>query len=126
MSDIPEKLRILVAEDNGPTRQYLAAALEIAGFEVVQAADGEEAIKAIRENPVACGVIDLVMSPKDGFDFSKMLALEGVSMPLLLITAQDLTNLLLEARENGFQHALKKPVDGKRLAQLVKRMTAER
>lgn len=63
-----EKNRILVVEDDKFIGKAYKAGLEKAGFEVISATNGEEAIKLIREDRIELVLLDLILPKKSGFD----------------------------------------------------------
>ncbi len=62
----PGDLTVLVVDDEPDVAVYLASVLEDAGFEVLTAGDGEEAMRLIRSQPPALISLDLVMPGKSG------------------------------------------------------------
>src|SRR5689334_23229675 len=62
----PGHARILVAEDHQDTRDLLFLILKTEGYDVVLAADGEEALTAYRERPADVVLLDMFMPRKDG------------------------------------------------------------
>src|SRR5690349_1966101 len=60
--------RILVVDDDEAIRQTLAKTLERAGYEVVLAVDGREAIRLFRTTPVDVAIVDIWMPEKDGLE----------------------------------------------------------
>src|SRR3954469_25596166 len=60
---------ILVAEDDANTRQALASLLGAAGYTVTTAANGREALDALRRQPPDLVLLDLVMPELDGWQF---------------------------------------------------------
>ena len=63
---LPEEKTILVVDDEPDVRQYLAAVLEDAGFNVLTATDGEEALRMIRAERPDFISLDLIMPRKSG------------------------------------------------------------
>lgn len=60
--------RILVADDEAPIRELLRQALEMNGYEVVEAADGVETVKIFRENQIDLVITDIIMPDKEGLE----------------------------------------------------------
>lgn len=113
---------VLIVDDNEPTRKLLGGILEGAGYSILQAADGDAALKIAKENPVHCGLIDQYMEPMDGFALARNFAADEHKFPMTMITANESNDLLMQAREIGFVSIIMKPVDPKRLLMLVERM----
>lgn len=121
MSD-NENYTVLIAEDNDATRQMMAAVLEGKGYRVMQAIDGGSAMDVVRAQKIDLALVDLHMSPKGGFDFVKYVQTEGYTLPMVMITGDQGTDLLMEARKHGVTQLLQKPVDAGRLVALVERV----
>jgi YesN/AraC family two-component response regulator len=60
--------RILVADDEAPIRELLRQALEMNGYEVVEAANGVETVKLFRENQIDLVITDIIMPDKEGLE----------------------------------------------------------
>ena len=65
----PEDRLVLVVEDEEDVRNYLGALLEDAGFQVVMAASGDEALDVVEKTPPDLTSLDLVMPGKSGTRF---------------------------------------------------------
>jgi CheY-like chemotaxis protein len=116
----PEDKTILVVDDEPNVRQYLRAILEDAGFPVVTAADGEEALTIIKQKKPDFISLDLVMPKKSGYkllyELRKDLALSRI--PVLIVTAhakdelgqKDFDDLLENRVMSGPGTYLEKPV----------------
>src|SRR5687767_1739404 len=61
------RVRVLVADDEALARQVVGTALRRAGFEVIEAADGDAAIAVAAAHPPDLALVDLEMGPTDGF-----------------------------------------------------------
>jgi signal transduction histidine kinase/DNA-binding response OmpR family regulator len=83
----------LVAEDETATREMLRRALERAGWTVTEAANGRQALECVTNQRPGLILLDLMMPDMDGFDFVRELRqhLEWRSIPVVVITAKDLT-----------------------------------
>ena len=85
----PQDKTVLVVDDEPNVRQYLAQILLDAGFNVVQAGDGTEAMEIIQENPPDFISLDLVMPRKSGhkllYELRKDKELSRI--PVLIVTA---------------------------------------
>ena len=66
----PSVARVLVVDDDEETRKAFRLALELDGYEVSEAANGQVALDNLRASPVPVVVVlDMVMSPIDGIEF---------------------------------------------------------
>ncbi|HZZ17759.1 MAG TPA: response regulator [Opitutaceae bacterium] len=75
---------ILLIEDDGNLRETIAAGLTHEGHDVIQAEDGESALRMIKEYPVDAVVTDIVMPNMDGLEVIKRLR---AAIPNLAIVA---------------------------------------
>jgi two-component system phosphate regulon response regulator PhoB len=64
-----EKVRILVIDDEPDARAFLKAILDEEGYETITAADGEEGLNKVQENPPRLILLDLMMPKKSGVKF---------------------------------------------------------
>ncbi len=87
----PEAARgpVLVVDDSLTTREELRSALELAGFEVVTAASGEEGLRIAASRQPSAAVVDGVMPGMDGAAFLRQLRADAAlrSTPCILLTA---------------------------------------
>jgi CheY-like chemotaxis protein len=89
----PAALRALVVDDDDSLRERLRGVLEKEGWQVDEAADGQEALARLREQRPGLILLDLLMPGMDGFEFLAQLQAreEGRSVPVLILTGKDLT-----------------------------------
>ena len=73
---------ILIVDDEDNQRRSLAIGLRLEGFEIVEAADGFEALDRLGERSVDLAIIDVMMPRMNGLDLARRL---GVSHPLVKI-----------------------------------------
>lgn len=116
-----EDKTVLVVDDEPDVRGYLKMILEDAGFRVVTAQDGDEALTRIRESPPDFISLDLIMPRKSGhkllFELKRDRQLSRI--PVLVVTAhardelgrKDLEEILESAVMSGPGTYLEKPVD---------------
>ena len=82
--------RILIVEDDPDTREMLARFLEIAGYEVAQAANGLEALDVLRSGAEASVILlDLMMPIMDGWQFRAAQTRDPLlsHIPVVVVTA---------------------------------------
>ncbi|MFL5925807.1 MAG: response regulator [Gaiellaceae bacterium] len=79
---------ILLVDDEDSVRKVLAFPLERDGFTVVQAADGEEALREFAANSVDLVVLDIMLPRLDGLEVCKRLRATS-SVPIIMLTARD-------------------------------------
>ncbi len=115
-------INILIAEDNEITRELMGAILRIQGYEIIPVSDGGEAIEEINKNVVDIALVDLNMEPKGGFEFVKHLITNNIDIPVVIITADDSSDILLRANELNIKRVLQKPVEPDRLVSVVQQV----
>lgn len=79
---------IAIIEDDESVRRSLTLNLEVEGFTVVTAKDGEEGITCVGEHKPDLIILDVMMPRKDGLQTCKELRNAGISTPLILLTAR--------------------------------------
>ena len=116
---------ILVADDDKNTRRLMQAVLEGDGYTVTTACDGEEALAVMDREHIDLVVLDIMMPNMDGYEFTKTLRSANNEMPILMVSAKQLS----EDRKKGFlvgtDDYMTKPVDTEemllRIAALLRR-----
>jgi DNA-binding response OmpR family regulator len=77
----------MVADDDEDILTLVSITLRRAGFDVVCARDGEEAVRLVEETRPALVVLDVMMPKLDGLAVTRELRARGVTAPILLVTA---------------------------------------
>lgn len=80
-------LRILVVDDEPDIRATVVAMLEIEGYEVREAANGADALRAVEDAPPDLIVLDMRMPVLDGWGFAAELRGRGNRTPIVVMTA---------------------------------------
>jgi two-component system, OmpR family, response regulator MprA len=100
---------VLVADDDRAVREALERALQLNGFDVALAADGNEAISATTDRTPDALILDVMMPGYDGLDVTRRLRREGNRVPILLLTARDAVGDRVEGLDAGADDYLPKP-----------------
>ncbi len=100
---------VLVADDDRAVREALERALQLNGFDVALAADGNEAITATTDRTPDALILDVMMPGYDGLDVTRRLRREGNRVPILLLTARDAVGDRVEGLDAGADDYLPKP-----------------
>ena len=100
---------VLVADDDRAVREALERALQLNGFDVALAADGDEALAATADRTPDALVLDVMMPGYDGLDVTRRLRREGNRIPILLLTARDAVGDRVEGLDAGADDYLPKP-----------------
>lgn len=105
------KERILIADDEKNMRWVLSQALEAEGYEVIEAADGKEALTAISEHEPRVVILDHKMPAPDGMEVLRRLRAKGHRFPVIMLTAHGNVQTAVEAMKAGATEYLTKPFD---------------
>ena len=107
-----EALTILVVEDNVDMRGYIRSILR-EQYNVLEAADGEEALHILNSNPVDFIISDLMMPVMDGVELSRRVkdTFAISHIPFLMLTAKTSQEARLESYRMGVDEYLLKPFD---------------
>lgn len=81
--------KLLVVDDEPNIRDLLSTSLRFAGFDVVAAANGREALAAAEEHNPDLAVMDVMLPDMDGFTVTRKLRASGRHFPVLFLTAKD-------------------------------------
>ena len=113
--------KILVIEDDLDLLSPLSEILQDAGYGVLSAADGAEAMRYLREDGPDLVLLDLGLPKMDGWDFARFKGGDPntASVPIVILSGAD--DLERHAREIGAAAWLRKPVDVDRLLSTVRR-----
>ena len=79
--------RILIVDDSWFARSAIGKILKADGHEVLEAANGHEAVKMAVSNSPDCIVLDLLMPEMDGFEVLKALKAKGSTIPVVVLTS---------------------------------------
>jgi two-component system cell cycle response regulator DivK len=119
--------KILVAEDNSSNRELLRELLESWGYEVVEAVDGEAALKAASEVNPDAALLDIQMPLLDGYEVLLRIRRDPklAHIPAMALTAFAMRGDREKALAFGFDAYHSKPINGavlkRDLEQLLKR-----
>ena len=111
--------RVLVVDDDPSARVLLERWLGAQGFAVLKAADGAEALEAIREEHPALVLLDLQMPGLSGLDVLRALREDGLDPTVIVVTAHGTLENAVEAMRAGAYDFVPKPVDPKHLEVVV-------
>lgn len=102
---------ILLVEDDPNFGMLLQDHLEMNGFEVKRATDGDAGWKMYLEQPYDLCVLDVMMPIKDGFTLAREIRKHKPDQPLIFLTAKSLKEDMLEGFRIGADDYLTKPFD---------------
>lgn len=113
--------RILIAEDQASARELLRTILSGAGYEVIEAADGDEAVIRAIESLPDLVLLDIHMPGQDGFSVCGTLRGDGrfLNTPIVAMTAGLMNGERERAQQVGFTEFLGKPISVRAVRELV-------
>lgn len=117
---------VLIVEDNEDNRLIYRAALEHAGFRVIEAVDGFDGVALAREKRPEIVLMDISMPNVDGWEATFTLKSDPStrSMPVIALTSHVLAAERERIRRGGFDGYLAKPVLPRVVVEEVKRVLA--
>src|SRR5918992_1175204 len=100
---------VLVIDDDEEIRASLRRSLAFEGFKVTLAADGEEALRSIRDDRPDLAVLDIMMPGLDGLEVVRRLRRADEQLPVIMLTARDAVPDRVAGLEAGADDYLVKP-----------------
>lgn len=122
-----ELLKVLLVDDNQHMKTLLGEMLRAIGVrEVYAAADGSEALEAMRRREIDIVFTDLNMKPLDGIDFVRLLRNSSDSpnpfAPVIMVTGHSTRERVEAARDVGVNEFLVKPITARSVLDRVQRI----
>jgi DNA-binding response OmpR family regulator len=105
------KRKILIVDDEELIRKFLRILLDKLGYEVKEAADGEQAIEELAKDDFDLLICDILMPKKDGWEVIKEAKSNSKtkSMPLILLTAKNEDSDVFKGYDLGANYYMTKP-----------------
>lgn len=105
--------KILVAEDDQPSRELIREILETCGYQVLEARDGREALQRVEETAPDLVLLDIQMPAMDGSAVLRQLRQDSrfASLPVVAVTAYAMRGDREKALAAGFDAYLTKPLN---------------
>jgi two-component system cell cycle response regulator DivK len=127
MSEPTGKSLILIADDRASSRELLRIVLERAGYAVIEAEDGEAALKQARTGNPDLILLDLQMPRLDGYGVLAQLRIDPrfSKTPVLALTASAMTGDREKILAAGFTDYLSKPAGPELLREAVARLLGQ-
>jgi len=104
-------MRLLIVEDEQDAAIMLAKGLREASFAVDVAFDGESALEKMHVNSYDAVILDLMLPGKTGVEVCREIRASGISVPILMVTAQDAIRQRIVGLDSGADDYLTKPFD---------------
>jgi two-component system, OmpR family, response regulator MprA len=103
-------VKILVVDDERAVRESLRRALELEGYEIELAEDGNQALERLGSEPEPDAmVLDVLMPGLDGLEVSRTVRRNGSRLPILMLTARTQVEDRVEGLDAGADDYLTKP-----------------
>jgi len=123
------KGKIMVVEDEEDVREAIKLQLESANYNVLEAENGEEAIKLLKseDNMVNCGLIlsDIRMPKVNGLECIAFFREQAPGIPVVVVTGFPDTEMAVDLMSKGVKDYLVKPVEKAKLLAVVQKMISE-
>jgi DNA-binding response OmpR family regulator len=122
------RLLVLVADDDEDILQLLSFRLERAGYEIVAARSGDEALRLALDLLPAVAILDGMMPGLDGFEVTRELRRNTPTSktPVVLLTARTEASDIARGMAAGADEYVKKPFDARDLVDRVDRLLRPR
>jgi two-component system, chemotaxis family, chemotaxis protein CheY len=116
--------RILTADDSASVRQMVSFTIKNAGYEVVEAVDGKDALSKLNGSPVHMVITDLNMPNLDGIGLIKGIRANPAYkfIPVILLTTESQESKKLEGKQAGATGWIVKPFKPEQLIAVIKKV----
>jgi CheY-like chemotaxis protein len=124
MKEQAEPQTVLLVEDTEDNRFMMRRLLEMTGYRVVEAMNGEEAVKLAKTESPNLILMDLSLPVIDGLAATRLIRKlpEFKSTPIIAVSAHDTTDFQSEAIEAGCNTYVTKPIDFNELEELIAKL----
>ena len=121
MIEKAEPLTVLLVEDTEDNRFMMRRLLEMAGYQVVEAMNGEEAVKLAKSESPHLILMDLSLPVIDGLAATRLIRKlpHCESTPIIAVSAHDTSDFQSEAIDAGCNSYVTKPIDFNDLEELI-------
>ncbi len=103
-----ENLRVLIVDDENEIRRFLRASLTVHGNTILEASNGEEALRKALDNRPDLMILDLGLPDIDGVEITRQIR-EWSQMPIIVLSVRDQESFKIEALDAGADDYLTKP-----------------
>ena len=121
---LPLPPTIMVVEDDDDNRLMLRTLLEMKGYRVAEARDGEEAVEALRRGKPALILVDLQLPRLNGFALARRVRQDERlrAVPIVVVSGHDPAHHRKLAVAAGCNEYITKPIDFGRLEEILARL----
>lgn len=110
---------VFIVDDDTSARVGLGRLIRVAGYDVKLFADASAFLKEVFKISNACIVLDLRMPGSMGFNLPAELTSKGISIPVIIVTADVDQEMRRKAKQAGAVAFFRKPVDGPALLDAI-------
>ncbi len=116
--------RVLTADDSASIRQMVSFTLKNAGYEVVEAIDGKDALSKLNGDPIHMVITDLNMPNLDGISLVKNIRSNPTYkfIPIVLLTTESQESKKIEGKQAGATGWIVKPFKPEQLVAVIKKV----
>jgi two-component system, cell cycle response regulator DivK len=120
--------KVVIAEDNAINRELLRELLEIRGYSVIDASDGQETLNVLEQTNPDLLLLDIGMPVLDGFAVIRKVRQDSrlANLPVVAVTAYAMQGDREKILNSGFDGYLSKPIDANALAAELDRLLNNR
>ena len=117
-----KRRRVLVVDSSDDVRKMISETLDDAGYDVVEASNGVDALTAISGTPADMIISDLDIPGLDGLDLIQQIRSrkENRFVPIIMLTIEDTENLRIKGRAAGISGWLVKPFKPENVLSIVR------
>ena len=128
MAERHETKTVLIIEDVADVRNFASKVLELEGYRVLQAEDGDTGLRLARENPVALALLDLTLPKRSGWAVMEQMKSEPEpsAIPVIVFTASARVSQRERALSMGAADYLVKPLSAAKLRKTVARILRQK
>jgi CheY-like chemotaxis protein len=121
-----DAVKVLLVEDTEDNRQMMRRLLEMSGYQVVEAVNGEEAVRLASEAQPRIILMDLSLPLIDGLTATRRIrSLPDLrKVPIIAVSAHDTADFHSEALAAGCNAYITKPIDYPELEDIVNRLVS--
>jgi DNA-binding response OmpR family regulator len=122
MEGCPMPQRILVVDDDLSIVKVVRAYLEQAGYDVLTASDGDQALQVVRREHVDLLVLDVMLPHRDGWEITRSIRADGTlaAMPIIMLTARVEDSDKIVGLELGADDYITKPFNAREVLARVR------
>ena len=124
MKEKAKPLTVLLVEDTEDNRFMMRRLLEMAGYRVIEAMNGEEAVKLAKAESPQLILMDLSLPVIDGLAATRLIRKlpEFAATPIIAVSAHDTSDFQSEAIDAGCNSYVTKPIDFNELEELIEQL----